>query len=568
MIKRLLKKLITGGIRENMEKALMDQAFRINSYYLILIALLVTSILFTGIARLPDLFISNTIFLLFSLAAYLFLFPGKHRHLRALTALVLTAAIFLNSFLMNQGLSASLVLAFYLLFPLAAISIDRKYGFWVPIALGLVTLVLNYLPSVETEISLNLQNGLLFFGLYALIIAASRSLDRMNQALLDRLQASRSEAEEEVVRKDEFIGALSHKLRTSLSNISLINSLVHDQRLSSDEKELMDTLKDSTNQLIEDVNHIVQIASPGIMDYHKSIISFDLEEELHQSVAIIGSEAGNTEGISIDFRDPLKFYSIGDPSLLKSLVISIIRGLQEFGTDHSAVHLVVRKLDETPGKNRLQFEFILKSRDGAALSETIQRIYQGEQVYGSHLARAYSLLIESESSLSYTHDAEKANLSFFLDFTKDATREIHEKVEREEPRDTDRTTSLKGARVLLVEDNEINQKIVLLSLNKQVREVDVAVNGKQALEMFISKQYDLILMDILMPVMDGITATKKIREIESTGEKHIPIIAVTANALAGDRENCLAAGVDDYIAKPFTSDVLIQKMQSLLAADR
>jgi len=82
--------------------------------------------------------------------------------------------------------------------------------------------------------------------------------------------------------------------------------------------------------------------------------------------------------------------------------------------------------------------------------------------------------------------------------------------------------------------------------------------------MFGLKQYDLILMDIKMPVMDGIVATKKIREIESTSERHIPIVAVTANALAGDRENCLAAGVDDYIAKPFTTELLIRKMKNWL----
>ncbi len=125
--------------------------------------------------------------------------------------------------------------------------------------------------------------------------------------------------------------------------------------------------------------------------------------------------------------------------------------------------------------------------------------------------------------------------------------------------------ALKNAKILLVEDNIINQKIVLLSLKNQVNHIDVAANGKEALEMFGVKQYDLILMDIMMPVMDGIVATKKIREIESTSDQHIPIIAVTANALAGDRENCLAAGVDDYIAKPFSAEVLIKKMRDLLA---
>ena len=89
--------------------------------------------------------------------------------------------------------------------------------------------------------------------------------------------------------------------------------------------------------------------------------------------------------------------------------------------------------------------------------------------------------------------------------------------------------------------------------------------AKIALEMFGLKQYDIILMDIMMPVMDGLTATKKIREIESTSNSHIPIITITANALAGDRDICLAAGADDYIAKPFQAEVLVKKMKSLLA---
>jgi CheY-like chemotaxis protein len=176
-------------------------------------------------------------------------------------------------------------------------------------------------------------------------------------------------------------------------------------------------------------------------------------------------------------------------------------------------------------------------------------------------------LLESESTLSAIPEPKGATLSFFQDFTKDPTKITSPDagVAVETVQDYKPTVALKDAKVLLVEDNVINQKIVLLSLNKQVSQIDVAANGKEALEMFGLKQYDLILMDIKMPVMDGIVATKKIREIESTSERHIPIVAVTANALAGDRENCLAAGVDDYIAKPFTTELLIRKMKNWLA---
>jgi len=118
--------------------------------------------------------------------------------------------------------------------------------------------------------------------------------------------------------------------------------------------------------------------------------------------------------------------------------------------------------------------------------------------------------------------------------------------------------------VLLVEDNVINKKIGLMSLKKKVKRIDLANNGKEALDMFALEKYDLVLMDIQMPVMDGITATKKIRETESTPERRVPIIAITANTLAVDRDQCLAAGADDYLSKPYQMEELLNKIQALL----
>jgi CheY-like chemotaxis protein len=123
---------------------------------------------------------------------------------------------------------------------------------------------------------------------------------------------------------------------------------------------------------------------------------------------------------------------------------------------------------------------------------------------------------------------------------------------------------LRDANVLLVEDNLINQKIVVLSIQKLVKSIDIANNGKEALDKFGTSKYDIILMDIQMPIMDGIIATKKIREIEQSTNTSTPIIAITANALAGDKEICLAAGMDEYISKPFQVEILIQKITKLL----
>ena len=131
-----------------------------------------------------------------------------------------------------------------------------------------------------------------------------------------------------IVQKDEFISKLSHKLRTSLSNITLINNLVHDISLTSEEKELMETLKASTNNLIEDVNNIVEIASPGIIDYKKSIISFDLTRVLEEAVGILKSSTTFHEEVNINRSDHISHYLIGDPSLLRSLIVNIVKGIK------------------------------------------------------------------------------------------------------------------------------------------------------------------------------------------------------------------------------------------------
>ena len=567
MFLRFLQKIVSFGVDETMEQATVNRAKRINYYYLILITMLTLSILYSYLTGISSLDLINGIVLALTLAAFIFIPVGRRSNLSSLLVLVLTTFIILNAYLFNLGVASVLILAFYLVFPLLAVSMNGKHGIYIPIVLGLTTVVLNSIPQLETAIHLDLYNALLFFTTYALVVAVSIYVERTNRELLAKLKESRTQVENEMLEKDEFISRLSHKLRTSLSNIALINSLVHDERLSYEQQELMETLKASTNLLIKDVNNIVEIASPGMVDYKRSITSFDLSSVLEESISILKSGGSLVEDISISRLDKLKTYIIGDPGLVRSLIVNIFYGVNDYRTDTEPVQIQIKSLKESPSHVRLEFAFKVSTINGVALVDHVRSLQQGNSHSGSNLTNAFTLLLESESTLSAVTESQGASLSFFQDFTKDPTKET-----APDAGTIPGTTppgkpgiALKDAKILLVEDNAINQKIVLLSLNKLVNRIDVASNGKQALEMFGSKQYDLILMDIMMPIMDGIVATQKIREIESTGDRHVPIVAVTANALAGDRENCLAAGVDDYIAKPFTTEMLIRKMRNWLA---
>jgi len=123
---------------------------------------------------------------------------------------------------------------------------------------------------------------------------------------------------------------------------------------------------------------------------------------------------------------------------------------------------------------------------------------------------------------------------------------------------------MKNIKILLVEDNLINQKITHLTLKPLVHSIDTASNGKEALDKFGTTSYDLILMDIQMPVMSGLVAAEKIRALESSTNTHVPIIAITANAMLGDKEKCISSGIDDYISKPFQPSALIDKIKKFI----
>jgi CheY-like chemotaxis protein len=565
MFTQLVKRILSYGRVEGMDGAVVNRVIRINLYYVIFFVMLLFSTLWSVLTANLLLISLNSLALVGVIALFFLLPAARNPNLNSMLGLALGAMVFLMGYLFDLGISLPLILAFYLLFPLAAVGMNNRSGILVPMVLGAITLVFNSTRLLETAVRLDLFNALIFFSAYTLVIILAIFVERTNRELLNHLMDSRSRAESEVFEKDEFMSRLSHRLRTSLSNITLINNLINELSLSSEEQELMETLKASTNNLIEDVNHIVEMASPGILNFKKSIISFDLTRVLEESVGILTSGDSFHEEVEVRRQDHINYYLIGDPGMLRSLLINLIKGLSLYKHNESPMLLQVSNLREGPSKVRLEFRCSIESELGKELLEYVGSLKRKERQQHSHLATVYNLLRQSESGLVATHDSRSATMVFFLDFAKDPTRTLLEpSVETAPEAPFKRGIALKSARILLVEDNEINQKIVLMSLRNQVASIDVARNGQEALELFKLKEYDLILMDIMMPVMDGMTATRKIREMESGGDAHIPIIAITANAMEGDRENCLAAGADNYIAKPFSADVLVQMMKSLL----
>jgi CheY-like chemotaxis protein len=265
------------------------------------------------------------------------------------------------------------------------------------------------------------------------------------------------------------------------------------------------------------------------------------------------------EKANLDFIFNKKDYSDyecqGDPIILKQIFLDLFNTIEAQNSDRpTKVTINLKKERESEREKYI----------GMRIQTDNNIVFINEDGSAGHLASKLITLSNGKFSQESGNNFTVLNISLPFAYPVTEIKQIptwdagaaisREKVHKE----------LKDINILLVEDNLINQKITILTLKPLVNSIDTAANGKEAIEKLNASSYDLILMDIVMPVMNGILAAEKIRELESGSDIHIPIIAITANAMIGDREKCLSAGIDEYLSKPFQPALLIEKIKQLL----
>jgi CheY-like chemotaxis protein len=403
-----------------------------------------------------------------------------------------------------------------------------------------------------------------------LLVYTYEYLRLLNLSVLDK---AREEAEFETKSRDEFISRLSHQLRTSLNNITLISNLVSDTMVDEKQRDLIDTILASSNNLVDAVNDIVKISTIDVRQIKESKVSFDLYSSIESILQLFSDKESKNLIISVKQDNTLTNQVIGDPVRIKQFFLNFLEKVtrEENIRLKSRINIQILNNKETDREVTLRFNILVSrvSTDSQKTSASEEDSFVPIDLSKIDLSIPDRLIQLLGGILTIESFDYETLFTFNLTFQKS---EI--KIRKEAVPDTSfaelkvaKKVSLKNANVLLVEDNIINQKIVVLNLEKVVKNIDIATNGKEALDKFGTSKYDIILMDIQMPVMDGILATKKIREIESSTNSFTPIIAITANAMSGDRETCLAVGMDDYISKPFQVGELVEKMKSLLSGE-
>lgn len=542
--------------------------------------------------------LSSVAILLFIIFGTLTFFNGNIFHASVLffSALIsLTNILTLSKtknleFSVNYSLSFLLILFTYFLISGGS---DNYTHLWIPLFPILAFLIADYKKASvfsallfvfmaiimffpENEIitasySTNLSIKLL--AIYVFISVISFLFTFLNLELEIENEKILEESKIDARAKDEFISKLSHQIRTPLNNIMVIGDLINNTKLDENQKDLVDSIMASTHNLVNVVNSIVKISVADI-DEKTTNINFELLSTLRSTLKLFNYQY--PEGVKVTLNDNNKqtINILGDPIRIKQIFLNLIENVLKFKKpENNNLELSVTSVKENQQSIELQFSLIFDfvfpavnlSEEKWLLSEgMLSKLYILNSTFDISIAKR---LVELSGSRIFACQVNNTTqIEFNLKFFKTPAKTAVQSDTQLSPTVSvpPKKVELKDANVLLVEDNLINQKIVLLSLKNLVTHIDVANNGKEALDKFGSTKYDMILMDIQMPIMDGITATKKIREIESGTHSLTPIIAITANALSGDREICLAAGMNDYISKPFQIDVLIQKMKDLL----
>jgi CheY-like chemotaxis protein len=411
---------------------------------------------------------------------------------------------------------------------------------------GLIAAVL--LLSVD----LRLISGILIIGSAVLGVIIFRKSAVLNNKIKETLTSFSSLSE----RKDDVIIDFSHKIREPLNNLVIVMDMLIDSGLQKKQKELLETFIASTNNMVTIVNELSMKSAGNLSFQQRKAIKFNLLSTIQNTIELYNLK----DKASIDFILNRKEFNdlecFGDPIILKQIFLDLFNTIENQITDRpTKVTISLKKEKESGNENHIGLR-IQTDKSIVLIDDT-----------GNERSLAAGLIASSRGTFRQEVGNNSTVLNIMLPFVsplpepkqKIASHKMEELIRKEKAH-----KDMKDLKILLVEDNLINQKITLLTLMPLVNSIDTAANGKEALDKFGSNNYDLILMDIKMPVMSGLVAAEKIRALESTTNSHVPIIAITANAMIGDKEKCLSAGIDDYISKPYQPAALVNKIKNFL----
>ncbi len=388
--------------------------------------------------------------------------------------------------------------------------------------------------------------------------------------------------------KSRFLANMSHEIRTPMNGIiGFLALMENDSYQNQDElKQFVRSAKVSAESLLDTINAVLDLSKIEAGKIELENLNFNLKKIVTQAISIVSPKA-KEKSLSISYQLPedknLNF--IGDPTRIRQIFLNLLSNAVKF-TKEGEIKILIKINDVQKGKVKINTS-ILDSGIGIPadkIKELFKPFSQITGIEGSSLGgtglglvicKEFTNLMEGDISVT-SIEGEGSRFDFHIvvkEQEADASelkikedRNVLSEVEEIQFTDADIKLHIpkrKGFKILLAEDNLINQKVAMRTLNSAGYDVDAVMNGEQAVRAHTQNHYDLILMDVQMPDVDGFAATKMIRALPEPKNK-IPIIAITAHALIGDRERCIEAGMDEYVPKPMVAREIIRLIDHFL----
>jgi signal transduction histidine kinase/ActR/RegA family two-component response regulator len=413
------------------------------------------------------------------------------------------------------------------------------------------------------------------------------SIARITANAHDRLRSSielkaQNEALEKADRaKSEFLAMMSHELRTPMAGLLGLADLMMLTTLNDEQAQLVQRMVRSGKALVDILNDILDFSKLDAEKMTLENVPFklsDLLSDLRELFAPVASE----KGLNLSFLLPLQYQDavIGDVKRMRQVITNLLNNAMKFTKAGTVSVSIVQTVNEDrslrtnisvadtgigiePEKLRLLFKPFVQA------DTSTSRQYGGTGL-GLAICERLVTLMRGEITVS-SRVGQGSTFSFVVPLQIDLNASGSTKLVPRAPRtQSDDASKLKAPsvprRILLAEDNDTNRMLITAMLEKHGHTVEAVENGKMALDAARDKSYDIILMDMQMPVMDGPTAMRSIREAERDGLKRIPIIALTADVIAENGKNYLAAGADAIVAKPVNWPVLYAEIDKQLHA--
>ncbi|WP_299314619.1 ATP-binding protein [uncultured Aquimarina sp.] len=435
------------------------------------------------------------------------------------------------------------------MFPVLATSIDiAKLG--LDFSIDSVIFVQEQYP-----IHYIIDTAPLFLGLFAMF--GGRNLDKLKERNTQILQASKF--------KQDFLANMSHEIRTPMVGvIGMIDLLFKNTELNNLQKEYVTTIHQSSQNLLDILNQILDLSKIEAGKFTLSPKGINLKKLIDQNVDLFLANS-KAKGIKLvsEYPDTLSEHIYADNNRLTQILSNLIGNAIKFtneGTITIKSSLVSKKNEELTIKVEVIDSGIgISKQDQESLFNRFSQVHNDTVLIGEGSGLGLTIskkLVDLMNGKLGVHSEVGKGSNFWFTFETKISDAISQTIDKVFDKSRDQKFNL---HVLLVEDSETNILVSKQILKYLGCTADVAENGRKAIEMFEEGVYDLILMDINLPELDGVETCKLIRK----GYKKVPpVIAITSNALPGDAERFIAKGLDDYITKPFTTEILNIKLKN------